>query len=473
MLPELKSRPNLASLGLANEPGYPVEAKSASFAQAFGPWAKRQYGTIERANRQWGSDYAGFDVIDLPGFFELRERSPGADYDWLLFVDEEVSEFLGRRKDDIDVEIPGTPVWVKLMGYDQQFGFTQLNEFTTTRLAQNVLGTDAHEPLWLDYLKSIDPQMPIYNTEWHFMEHVDPNYQPLLEKRMFEGVVHGINVGLIWTFRRAPWATNALGMDQSITRWPLTLDVIGRTSLRLRGQADTLTRLANLDGGRIRILYSLAANTHQGTDYIQTLREFHSRLGQNAAGTRFVFSHQLVSADLDDVDLLVLPGAEYVDAPALSLIEAWVRKGGTLWIDTPVTFMDPWGHPVTGLDSEFADALNQPGEHSYGDGAIFVGGTLDISEYCEGPWAVDPSGAFVESINIRHLRTKEGGWLSVINDSDQPVTFDLKDVQTFCDSVDWGKDVWNHETLNLTAPITLPPNGVRLICYKKTGNAAK
>jgi len=205
MLPMLREQDNLVSLGTANEPGYTVSRQSQTFAKAFGPWAEQEYGSIADANERWGTRYASFDAIDLPSFFERREQSPAAEYDWQRFVDEPVAAFFQRRKEALNSQVPGVPVWTKLMGHEVHFGYHQLNEHSSFATGQNVLGTDSSDPMWLDYLKSINPDWPVYDTEWHFMAGVDPNNQQILSKRIYSGVLHGVQAGLIWTWNRKDW----------------------------------------------------------------------------------------------------------------------------------------------------------------------------------------------------------------------------------------------------------------------------
>ncbi|WP_309400800.1 beta-galactosidase [Cerasicoccus maritimus] len=462
MFPYLRNRPNLASLGTANEPGYTVEVESVSFAEAFAPWARNRYEDIDQANMTWGGAYESFEDIDLVSFFDLRKTNVGAEYDWQIFVDEHVTPFFAGLKSEILEEMPDAEVWVKLMGHDEHFGFKQLNEFSNTEYAQTVLGTDAHESLWLDYMKSMNPEKPIYNTEWHFMHKADPNNQAMLSQRMFEGVVHGINVGLIWVYNRAPWSSNVLGMDQSITRWPRTIDSIGRTSLRLRSNADALAKLANLDGGKVRLMYSLSSNTHQGLSYVDALRKYHHKLSQNSSGVRFLFSQQLTRDDLSGLDLIAFPAGEYIDTDALRYLEDWVESGGTFWVDGPRQLRDPWGMEIQGVSASFLRTLGVLGSHEVGKGRVIVGEELNIDGFCQGPWAVDQGGRVMEEVEVRFYNKGREKWLSLMNTSGEAVRFELREHNSTWGKYDHGFDVWNRKSIDF-AELELEPYQVMLV----------
>jgi len=466
VMPLLASQSTLASVGTANEPGYTVDRESQSFAEAFGPWAQRQYGDIEAANARWGTGYADFEAIELGSFFDRREVSPAAEYDWQRFVDDQVAPFFERRKQQLESGVPGMPVWVKLMGHDRDFGFRQLNEHSITARGQTVLGTDGRDPMWLDYMKSIDPSLPVFNTEWHILRRAEPNNQAMLTQRLYDGVVHGIQTGLLWIWTRKPWDTRVLGGDQSLTRWPRTLDAVGRTSLRMRALIEPLSSLANTDGGRVRMLYSIAESTRDREAYMEGLRGTYETMGRNATGTRFVFAHRLTPADLRGVALLAASATRSMEAAAAEAIERWVAEGGTLWREADTPWIDPWGRPLTGLPAAFVEAVATPGTHVYGEGAIVVGESPDLARFCDGPWAEDAAGNHLASIDVRRLDDADGGWLSLVNRSDSEVTFELVDAEGRWEGAGPMQDVWNRQPVDASEAWRLPAYGVALIRYE-------
>lgn len=464
MLPTLENQSTLISLGTANEPGYFVQAQSETFAPAFRSWAKQTYGDVSKANACWGSDYTTFQAIDLPSYFALRKEQLGAEFDWQCFVDEKVTAFFKRRTETLHTLFPDQPIWIKVMGFDKNWGFPQLNEYSNITQAQDVLGHDGEGPMWFDYLKSIDPSKTMYNTEWHFMGkgRSDPRNQALLTELMVRDVVHGNLLGLIWSFERNPWDSTANGADQSITRWAKTIDAVGRTALQLRSLAEPLGQLANLDGGRLRILYSTSANLHQGIEYVESLHEAYEPFQQNSSGTRFVFSRHLMREDLQGVDFLAWADTRYIENDATRIIQDWVSQGGVVWLQKPMTPLDPWGKPLTDIDPHFAESLRALGTSSFGSGRVIVGETPpDLNTYCDGPWAIDRFDRPILTLDIRRVPEERGGYLSIINESADRIDFTLvsRDSMKFTQ----GYDLWNRRVVDLSKPLSLPPYGVMIV----------
>jgi hypothetical protein len=468
MMPYLKNEPTLVSVGTANEPGYEVRAESKTFEAEFRQWSKTQYKDIAIANKLWGSSFTSFESITSPEYFKLRDQSQAANYDWLRFVDEQVSGFFGRRKKHLLQSMPGMSVWVKLMGGDNHIGYPHLNEVTNILEGQNVAGTDGHDPMWLDLIKSVDPNRPIINSEWHFLGgQIDLNDQQLIQRRMFEGMTHGICNGLIWKWRRSEWNTKSNGAEQTLTRWARTLDVAGRTALKMRELVAPISDIGNLDGGTIRLLYSISSTVKmEDHSYVQKLHEIYDRLGRNSQGTRFVFSNMLKPQDLEGVTLLAASVTPCVENQALSIIEQWVKAGGILWLTEPTFDRDPWDRQYQGLPNDFTTSLKSEGTHRYGKGQIVVShDDAVVAEHAIGPWAVDSKGNFLDTVNIRYLQpqSNQHGYLSILNRSSQPIALSLTDNRGRWKKASQAHDVWNYQQLNLNAPIQLEGNGVMLL----------
>lgn len=467
MMPFYKNEPTLVSLGTANEPGYNVSQESKTFETRFRVWSKALYKDIDVANKLWGSTFESFENINSPVYFKIRDHSQAANYDWLRFVDEQVSGFFGRRKDHLLKSLPGMSVWVKLMGHHGHIGYSHLNEVNNILQGQNVAGTDGHDPIWLDMIKSIDPSRPIINSEWHFLGgQIDMNDQQLIQRRMFDGMTHGIFNGLIWKWHRSEWNTKSNGAEQTLTRWARTIDVAGRTALKMRGLVSPISDLGNLDGGKIRLLYSISSTVKMGSEYTDHMQHVYDQLGRNSQGTRFVFSNRLKADDLQGVTLLASGVTPCVETEALSIIEQWVKNGGTLWITQPTFDNDSWGRQHQGLPATFIKAMQSQGNHQYGKGHVVVS-TDDtvLPTHCIGPWATDTQGKYIDTVDIRYLQPEAGqpGYLSILNRDSKPVTISLSDRNGKWDTASQAYDVWNYQQADLSKRITLPANGVMLL----------
>ncbi|GEM_PF-1695859 len=467
MMPYYKNEPTLVSLGTANEPGYTVSPESKTFEAQFRVWSKEQYQEINVANKRWGSSFESFESITSQEYFKFRDQSQAANYDWLRFVDQQVSGFFERRKDHLLKELPGMSVWVKLMGHHGHIGYSHLNEVNNILHGQNVVGTDGHDPIWMDLIKSVAPSRPIINSEWHFLGgQIDMNDQQLIQGRMFDGMTHGICNGLIWKWHRSEWKTKSNGAEQTLTRWARTIDVAGRTALKMRGLVAPISDLGNLDGGNIRLLYSISSTVKMGTEYTDHLQHVYDKLGRNSQGTRFVFSNMLKAEDLQGVSLLASSVTPCVETQSLSIIEQWVKNGGTLWITEPTFEHDPWDSKHIGLPVAFTKALQSQGNQRYGKGHIVVSADDTIlAKHCIGPWAADAQGKFIDSVDIRYLQPKadQPGYLSILNRSAEPQSIFLTDNTGRWMKVPDAYDVWNYQQVQLDDKLMLDANGVMLL----------
>jgi hypothetical protein len=481
MLPAFADYPNLINLGTVNEPTYVVGPNSKSFQAAFRKWAREQYKEITVANKLWASKYTSFETIDLPSFFQLREKSNGAAWDWARFEAQMIGKYFGFLARRIKTHLPNVSISAKLVG-EPGFGYLDEQEFLFQG-GQTVHGTDGAFPFYLDYVKSLDPELPVFDGEWHmiFSNQMgnDPAY---LARKMFHGVAHGIAAGYLWQWYRFEWNTQTHGAAGSITRYPLGLDGLGRASIKLRQLMPVMARFANLSGGQIRLLYSKASHLHQNTaqervlpgvqllvkvpPYIKELEDLYQQLSINTAGVRYVIPETLKPADLKTVKLLAAGSGNYIQTRALGFIESWVAEGGTLWLTAPALRLDPWGKTPQGISQEFMKLLETPGTHSYRSGKVIVDKAWNgYQSFLEGPWPMT-EGKVNPAIECR-IATGEkasGKYLYLINTTDRAQTFTLSAVPD--SGLGASPDLWSHRKIDLTGPITLGANEVLLFASK-------
>ena len=479
MLPAFTAYPNLLNLGTANEPTYGVSPDSQSFQTAFRKWAAGQYRNIAAANARWDSHYPSFAAIDLPGFFAFRKHSKGADYDWNQFEGQTQGDFFAFLCGRVHRYLPHASVSAKLAG---GYGYDYLDEQEILwRGGQTVHGTDGTAPMFLDYLKSLDPTLPVFDGEWHmiFSEQMG-NSPAYLSRNMFQGVVHGIGAGYIWQWSRFDWNSQTHGAIGSITRYPLGLDAMGRTTVKLRRLMPVIARFANLDGGRVRLLYSKASHLHQPVAeervlpgvqllvkvpaYLKDLENTYDHLSTNSSGVRFVIPETLTAKALARVSLVATGSADYLQTPALAAIETWVAQGGTLWLTTPGLLADPWGKPHHGIAPTFLALLAAPGEHPYKNGRVVVDGKwTGFQAYLDGPRVTTADGKAVSRIECRAAASPDGKtrYLYLYNAGDQDQTVRLTPAPKGV-----GRDLWNGGNLDLAQPVRLPANGVLLMEYQ-------
>jgi hypothetical protein len=477
MLPAFANYPNLINLGTVNEPTYMVGQNSKSFQAAFRKWAREQYKEIKIANNLWASQYTSFDTIDLPSFFQFREKSKGAAWDWSRFEAQMIGKYFGFLAQRIKTHLPNVSVSEKLVG-EHGFGYLDEQEILFHG-GQTVHGTDGAFSFYLDYIKSLDPELPVFDGEWHmiFSNQMgnDPAY---LGRKMFQGVAHGIAAGYLWQWYRFEWNTQTHGAAGSITRYPLGLDGMGRASVKLRQLMPVMSRFANSNGGQIRLLYSKASHLHQSTaqervlpgvqllikvpPYMQTLENLHTQLSANTSGVRFIIPEILKTEDLKHVKLIAAGSAEYIQSEALGIIESWVGQGGTLWLTSPGLACDPWGMAHKSVDVEFLQLICKSGSHVYKSGKIVVDEKWSGYEtYLNGPKVLGADKQINLNVECRVASSEDGQtkYLYLVNTTDQPQTCVLSPLpKEFLKK----SDLWNDQQVDLSKAVVLPPNGVLL-----------
>lgn len=460
LIPQVKKFPNLVSLGTANEPGYRVEASSQSFRTAFDEAMRAKHGRIELLNGAWGSSYPSFEAIDLASAFKLRQSSPAASIDWSQFESLQVNSFYKFLRDLLLAEMPGKQVWVKLMG---KMGYAMLDEEDNVNLGQNVCGSDGSSDIWIDHLRSLRPDLPVTNQEWHFLSGETGNDPALLPNRMYVCVSRGLQSANIWKGSRTDWRSKSNGGEESFPRYPLGMNSICRASLKLRMLHPEISSFLSLDGGSIRLLYDKRAHLVQGDSYLRSVERAYATLKLNASGLRFIYPAGLKAGDLSKLKLIAVGGLELLPEDEAKLLCEWVEAGGTLWLSKPSRLSDYRGKPLD-LPEGFLAAVGREGESAYGKGKVEAREDWDgAAAFLQRPCATS-GGSLNRSIECRLARSDaDGKWLlSIVNRSGEPQIFSLeKPEEPLPES--W-TDLWNGGAPELLqGEIRIPAYGVKLL----------
>ncbi len=460
IIPYLKKRPELISLGTANEPGYSVSSDSTDFQKAFHVWLHKKHKNIKIINYAWNSKYPSIESIDLKSFFVLRKTSSGAMVDWAEFQSSGVSRFYGFLKDTLLEAVPNKIVWVKLMGV---FGYGMLDEEDNIALGQNSCGTDDGHPLWLDHLTSMYPERPITNQEWHFIRAQYVNNAAFLAKQMYQGVLRGIQSANIWRGQRADWNSKGHGHVESFSRYPLGFNAIGRTSLKLRMLYPVIVNFQKLKGGTTRLCYDKKANLIEGKKYTEKLEHLYNIIRSNPEGVRLVYPPHLKKEQLNNVKLLAAPSFKYMRQKSAWLIQKWVKRGGTLWIAEPVNNPVNYYGKKLRLDKTFVNMLKNIGIRQYGSGKVIIANNWSgYSQLFNGITAWSNS-KINNDVECRILNDQNGKikYLSIVNLKDKIQYIKLQEKQHPV-SVS-GNDIWNNQRIENISKMTLEQFEVKLI----------
>lgn len=458
LMPFLRGNPHLVSLGTANEPGYSVKSAAGEFEQDFIHHLSEKYVSVEALNRAWGTRYVAVNHVRLREVFSPQAPLQ-ARVDWAEYLSHTVSLFYGFLKEELLQKFPDRQIWVKLMG---NFGYEMLDEADNIAVGQNVAGSDSANEPWLDHLRSLFPELPVTNHEWHFIRAEYTSCAPFLAMRMFQGVSRGVQSGNIWRGQRAEWESRGYGHAESFSRYPTALNAIGRTSLKLRMLYPTLVRFQQLDGGAVRLYYDKNDHLLQGKTYLSELLAVYDRLRINPDGVRFLYPQKLTPELLNGIKLIAAGSIRHIPPQIAERLAEWVAAGGTLWLRRPGPWTDYRGVPVE-LPAEFSNALKSTGTFRYGRGQVIT--LPDWREhvaFMPGPvaWC---NGAPSDVVECRRLISPGGRmeYLSIVNLKGNTQHLRLQNGQVPVRIS--GKDLWNNTEYSPSQEITLGPFEIRLI----------
>ena len=387
LLPLYRKHKALFAIDLFNEPAF-QGTSSYTFAN-WRRWLTQKYNTIDQVNAAWGTKFISFDAIQsFPTQPESRENEweharvdwdkpgvRGMHYDWCAFNKQRVTDFFKASNDQIQGQTPHVSTHVKVMlgnyftGGTEQRGWPMNVSYHTfgidvpaiSSLATLHGGDDSFQDLssvdhpnryfgnasyianWInsglssDLMKSISPDKPFYNSEFHAVEQadvteIDSSPGGHIKLALWHAHLHGMNANLLWYWGR--------GVDGAVEeqgqRWfkgslldqPWLLNSYSRESLNLRRFVPQVSSFSR-QPRRVRLLYS-ESSAIQEVRAIDTLRDAYEALNFLGISVGFVTERQLAEGGVpDDTRLLIVPDATYTSDETVRQLRS-VAKSGVL-----------------------------------------------------------------------------------------------------------------------------------------------
>ena len=362
-------RPGLHSYILANEPLFMVSADNPFALKKFQSYLKEKYKTIQNLNARWNKEYKDFDEVKFSDCFGpqySKGQNSASWYDWVVFNWSRGTELFSSAKKIIREYDKKSPIHIKIQNvptifYAQTINFGGLNREDIAEQGEDkVVGCDGRfwylpkgdyatvkrEGPWemgfwdqvicYEFLKSIAPDCPIFDSEWHFnlgiTGEVPPDkYSPeYIRTAIWESCIHGVG-GIhfwLWDRTRAIKGHEHLG-DGGILVDPAVTETIGRTCLDLRRLAKFVVEFPR-QKSEVRILYSYPSIIHQGDEYLIQIKDAFKASFFHNVPVRFITEKQIISKKWDGCKLLIVPGAEYVTEECFEGVRQFVKNGGTV-----------------------------------------------------------------------------------------------------------------------------------------------
>ncbi len=339
LMPLIAHHPALHSICLSNEPQY--QGRCAYEGQKFQEWLKAKWGTIDKANRAYETQFREFEEIDLP----RTDSNYGLYYDrWRFNQDRFVAfhELLIQRIHHYD---PTLPVHAKVMsqafedpgrfeaGIDYE-RFTQLG-----RIAGNdcVMGFTAQhhgeyacdwQTMAMNYTlqHSAAPSSPIFNSENHLIPDGDPRYVPenYIRCVFWQEAIHGQGATTTWVWDRGQTGDLA---ENILTR-ANCVRASGRVGLDLQRLAPEIYALSRAES-RLAILYSYSSLL-PSLDYFEETRAAFEGAYFSSAVPEFISEAQILSGSALPYKLIVIPRAYHTPDGVVKWLNEFIRNGGTV-----------------------------------------------------------------------------------------------------------------------------------------------
>ncbi len=321
VIPLFKDKPALHSFCLSNEPNFSRSQDCVNTPKLWAQYLARAHGTVAALNACYGSHYAAFADVPIPGLDQAEF------YDYSLFNEERFAGWHRWMAQVIHSMAPRALVHAKIQlegavlsrwyhksswGVDPElFGqWMDLNGNDCIILEPDA-GTEwalrwQLQNIGYDLQRSLAAK-PIFNSENHptldgYKGYVLPEH---FQTALWQGAIHGQSATTIWVWERTADPANCL--YGNVMDRPGCAEAVGVTCLDLNRFAGEVAALQRVKAP-VAIVYS-GTSMKPDRRYIQSLEAAYTAL--NFAGIKidFVSERQLLSRKGKHYKMIVIPEA--------------------------------------------------------------------------------------------------------------------------------------------------------------------
>jgi len=360
---QIKDKPALHSVCLANEPVYITSGRDSYTRPAFTEYLRRKHPTLAELNSLYGTSCKSYDEVPVPPpSMPASVPAQRAYYDWTSFNKQMFADWHGWMSSLLKQNGVKAPTHTKIMVF-QTLDRDKLSHGVDPELmcrATDLAGCDAYAFMggayaydWLgheffyDLLHSFRGQS-VFNSENHVIPDNSPAYHiPMSHTRsvMWQDGLHHEGSTTIWVWERA----GDPSLAGSIYFRPANVYGAGRAMLDLNRLAPEVTAL-NAAKLRVALLYSQPSlfweEKYQGTIYsLYTVLNF---MGEDVT---FVSERQLAEGKAAKVQWLIVPNATHVLPSTPAALAAYAKKGAqVLLVGKDSLTRDEYDRPLTRSD---------------------------------------------------------------------------------------------------------------------------
>lgn len=342
IMPRLAEKPAFNGIILMNEPEY-LSNREVYYAPLFREEMQKKYGSIEKLNATWGTNYTEFDQVAMP---TMQEATPQF-HDWREFNDQILPNYNRFAADivrEYDKNVFITTKMMQTMFTNDIKRVDACNNWETMAPSIDINGCDAYtnyatrntysirtQDIFYDYQTSIK-NTPVYNTEEHIFYFANQIGYSEEERAhniaaLWQGAVHGKGGTVVWFWDRTG-ASQKGGESyySTLTERPATVAAIGKMTMDLNRLAKEVVSITESQAN-VGMLYSMD-NTSYAMEYMNMIDTAYAKLGENGQKTQFIVESAMDK--LKDVKCLVVPHVITVKDSSFEAIEQFVGNGGKL-----------------------------------------------------------------------------------------------------------------------------------------------
>lgn len=374
MAEQMKDKPALHSVCLANEPAYNASGRDKYSRPLFVDYLKEKHHTLDRLNALYRTAYTNFDqVVVPPCAMPADAGAQRAYYDWTRFNDKMFADWHAWLGSVLKAHGLKAPAHSKICVFQtldrDKVGWGVDPELICQ--ATDLAGCDAYAPyswhrgpyvydflgqeLYYDLLHSFRGQS-VFNSENHLStDGSGPAHVPINHTRsvLWQGGLHHQGSTTIWVWENS--------IDPSVVGniyfRPANIFGAGRAMLDLNRLSPEVTAINNARP-RVALLYS-PPSIFWDEKYKSTLLSIYATLTFMGEPITFVSERQLAAGTAAKVDWLIVPNATHIlDTTSVALAGFKKSGGKILLVGKDSLSRDEYDRP---LPSRSNDPVIEPG----------------------------------------------------------------------------------------------------------------
>lgn len=472
-------QPNIDIIGdnarvymLANEPtfgfreggAHSEDGLSTFTFSKYEAWLAEKYGTIAALNAVYGTEFAEFTELSAAYAMPLALELQGGPvwYDWNKFNMSRVNDWFTFLHNTAHGADPQAKTHIKVLGEraihgayaDEGYDFEYIAKLVDIPGSDNQMNpADAEwdvrldqswreryqmewrkQAIMLDFNKSIAPNKPFYDSEWHSLSgarwrdfHMTKEY---VRAAFWLAATQGMDSTTSWVWNRRADGSVDLRADfvGTSSNQPIQLDAYGRSWKEINAHGEVFMNLAPVE--RAFMVYYNKDSHIQDNTYTAEMSNVHEALKVTNLPVGFTTPTELANIDKTK-QTVVVPPTEFISDADLAALMQFSQNGGRVVV---VSSTGNFSKTEVGADRAAATAEGLSTYAVVDLDEVFTMATAFNSalasvapEMSAGVEVTDAGGNVAFGVLVEQLDDTETGdtYVSLINVGLQPLTVDL------------------------------------------------